>query len=218
MRLIAYALPAALLATSALAAPAKLDVKVDGITENQPIAEKYALCKPTKDGKSENGDNKRPTISWSGAPEGTKSYAVIVQDPDVPASFTKTGKDGEVIGAEEKRQDFYHWALLDIPADKKEIDGGRSSRAPKFGTPANNDLGSYLSDTHNYGGPCPPWNDERVHHYHFKVYALDTEKLELPKDATAKQADKALMKSPHVLARGAVTGTYTLNAKLRKEQ
>ena len=64
-----------------------------------------------------------------------------------------------------------------------------------------------------YDGACPPWNDERVHHYHFQVFALDTEKPEgLKETFTGAQAEAAIV--PHVLAKGEVVATYTLNAKL----
>ena len=207
-------------ATAHAAAP--LMVQVDNITDNGPISELHALCEATPDGKSTPGKNERPEISWSKAPAGTQSFAVIVSDPDVPADFSKAGKDGMVVEDSAPRQMFYHWGLVDIPATATHIEAGKLDKDGKlekpigFGTAVSNDLGKYLPDAHNYGGPCPPWNDQRVHHYHFAVYALDVKSLGLGKDATAKQAAETLEKSPHVLSKGELVGTYTLNKDLRK--
>lgn len=195
---------------------APLKVEVEKLTDNGPIPEAFALCEATPDGKSTAGKNQRPTISWSKAPKETKSFAVIVSDPDVPAEFSKAGKEGMVIGTDEPRQMFYHWALLDIPATKTRIEGGKPDAPVSFGVPARSDLGSYVPDARNYGGPCPPWNDARVHHYHFTVYALDVPSLGLAADVTAKQAAEAIASSNHVLAQGEMVGTYTLNKELRK--
>jgi Raf kinase inhibitor-like YbhB/YbcL family protein len=203
---------AAALAIDTPAAPA-LSVTVQGIRNQAPIPAQYALCKATDDGKSAPGENSRPSISWSGVPEGTKSLAVLITDPDVPADFTDAGKEGKTVAADAKRQLFYHWALADIPPDVTTIEGGDSEVAPLLGTRAIGSLGHYVKDAHNYGGPCPPWNDARVHHYHFAVYALAIPTLDLGEDATA--ADVAAAINGHVLASGEVVGTYSLNAAMK---
>lgn len=204
----------ALVASTAWAAPATLNVKVDGIARNDDrIPAKYALCQPTADGKSKEGENRRPGIQWSGAPADTRSFAVVVKDPDVPADFSDAGKDGKVVQKDAKRQLFYHWALADIPAEVTKIPDDLSSKAPKFGVKATGSLEKYVADATQYGGPCPPWNDERIHHYHFTVYALDVDTLKLPMNPTAAQVEKAA--EGHVLASGSVTGTYTLNPSLK---
>lgn len=198
----------------ALAAKPALTVTVEGIGADGVIEESYALCKATKDGKSEPGLNKRPTIEWSGSPITAKSYAILVIDPDVPTDFSDAGKDGRVVRDDAKRQQFFHWALVDIPAGTLKISGGDANAAPTVGKSLPGDLGSYIPDPKNFGGPCPPWNDERVHHYHFTVLALDVETLKLPEKATAK--DVLAAAGGHILARGERVGTYTLNPLLRK--
>jgi phosphatidylethanolamine-binding protein (PEBP) family uncharacterized protein len=60
-----------------------------------------------------------------------------------------------------------------------------------------------------YDGPCPPWNDMRVHHYHFTVYALSVERLDVPDDFTAVEAMEAMR--PNILAEARLTGTYAIN-------
>ncbi len=203
-------------AGAALAAPGTLKVTVEGIEHNNaPIPAKYALCQPTPEGKSKGGENIRPAIRWSGAPESTRSFAVVVKDPDVPADFTDAGKDGKVVKNTAKRQLFYHWALADIPAATHEIPGGKSYSSPDFGMKVSGSLEKYVDDPAQYGGPCPPWNDERVHHYHFTVYALDVATLNLPTDITAAKLEKAMQ--GHVLASGNVVGTYTLNKQLQAQ-
>jgi hypothetical protein len=69
-------------------------------------------------------------------------------------------------------------------------------------------------DYYGYDGPCPPWNDDLLHHYHFRVYALDVPTLGLAGKFTASAARDAMQ--GHVLAEAAITGTYTLNAALRR--
>ena len=215
MRILSLACIGLLLTSShAFAAPKTLTVSAGGMPHGK-IAEAFALCKATADGKSEPGTNARPDIAWSAGPAGTKSYAVIVMDPDVPADFTDAGRDGKVIPADAKRQNFFHWALVNIPASTNQIPGGDATIAPTVGMQVAADLGSYVSDAKNFGGPCPPWNDARLHHYHFMVMALNVETLKLPEKATAK--DVFTIAEAHAIARGERVGTYTLNPALRSK-
>lgn len=202
----------ALPALTAMAAPAALTVTVENMTDGAPIPARHALCKATTDGKSTGGENIRPDIGWSGAPIGTKSYAIIVKDPDVPADFTDAGKEGKTVAAQAKRQLFYHWAVTDIPATVSSIAGGDAKTPPAVGIQHLNSLGDYVPTPAQYGGPCPPWNDARVHRYHFTVMALDVASLKLDKTTPASDVEKAI--ATHVLARGTITGTYTLNPAL----
>lgn len=196
----------------AIAAPASLTVEVEGVQQDKAIPATFALCKPTADGKSTGGMNQRPTLRWSGAPEGTKSFAIIVKDPDVPADFADADKEGKTVLEDAPRQLFYHWALSGIPAAQTELPGGDAKIPPRIGTQHVNSLGTYVPTPAQYGGPCPPWNDARTHHYHFTVYALDKD-FRVKKDASAAEVEKQLQ--DHVLASGTVTGTYSLNAALK---
>ncbi len=205
--LIALALPFAAAATP-------LQVKVEDIANQKPIPEKFALCQPDGSGKSKGGENVRPTITWGHAPEGTRSFAVVVTDPDVPADFTDAGQEGKVVKEDAKRQLFYHWALADIPANVTEIPGGPSHEAPSFGTAASGSLEKYVDNPTQYGGPCPPWNDQRVHHYTFTVYALKVPALDLSPEPTAAEVEAAAKKA--AIAFASQTGTYTLNPALRR--
>lgn len=218
MRKIILALAAALLSSAAMAEAKEFTLKLKDIEPNKPIPPEFAFCQPDGAGKTRDGGNKNPQISWENPPAGTKSLALLVVDPDVPASFTDANKPGKTIVANFPRQDFYHWVLVDIPASLSQIDEGADSKgvAPggkplgktAYGLNGQNDYASFMQGTYGgYDGPCPPFNDERVHHYRFTLYALDVETLGLSGGFTGKEALRALRK--HTLATAELVGTYS---------
>jgi len=115
------------------------------------------------------GENKSPVLKWSGAPKGTKSFAVTVYDPDAP-----TGSG------------WWHWSVINIPADVNELksDAGNVSGAnlPAGAHQVRIDYGVAA-----WGGTCPPVGD-KPHRYIFTVHALKVDKLDIPADATAALA------------------------------
>lgn len=203
------------IAPNAMAKPATLTVTVDGIHDGGTIPDVLALCVPTNDGKSGPGRNMRPAIHWSGAPKGTQSFAVFMVDTDVPADFSDAGKDGKIIAADAKRRDFFHYGVIDIPADVTNLSGGETGSVAASGRELVTDLGAYVPTPTQFGGPCPPWNDKRLHHYHFHVLALSSPHVTLPKDATAAQAWAKL--APTALAHGELIGTYSLHMPMRAQ-
>jgi phosphatidylethanolamine-binding protein (PEBP) family uncharacterized protein len=215
------AIMATAIAASAAAPLPSLNVVVRDMVNGQTIAYKQALCLPTVEGKSDKtGENIRPEIRWSDSPTNTKSFAVFMMDPDVPADFTDAGKEGKVLAADAKRQDFYHWGVVNIPADVRTLAGGAPGSSVSSGTELTNDLGinGYITPPNAFGGPCPPWNDARVHHYHFIVLALNTANVTVTDKMTAKEMFGRLIDSNALLASGTVIGTYTLNPSLRAAQ
>jgi Raf kinase inhibitor-like YbhB/YbcL family protein len=225
------AIAVAALVLPGAAAAAALKVTVDGAAPGKAIPDQYAFCVPAPQGHVTFGANKNPKLSWSGAPKGTKSYAVIVVDPDVPSLPTNVNKEGKTIPTSLKRVPFYHWVLVDIPATVSAVDeGADSDKVTPHGKPPGpapiglrgiNDYTKWFASDAamqgNYGGydgPCPPWNDTIVHHYHFKVYALDVPRLKLGGMIDGPQA-LAAMKS-HTLAKGEAVVTYALNPGLMK--
>lgn len=128
------------------------------------------------------GSDVSPPLSWSGAPDGTKSFALICDDPDAP------GKT------------WVHWVLYDLPAGVGKLPRGVPGRAALSGggTQGTNDFRKI-----GYGGPCPPGG---THRYVFKLYALDTE-LKLGAGATKGDAERAM--KGHVLGQATLTGKYS---------
>lgn len=133
------------------------------------------------------GENKSPSLQWSGAPSGTKSFAVTVYDPDAP-----TGSG------------WWHWSVINLPADVTELraDAGALGDAnlPRGASHVRIDYGVAA-----WGGVCPPPGDS-PHRYIFTVHALKTDKLEIPADATAALA--GYMINANALAKASFTATY----------
>lgn len=212
-----------MLASTLLATPAyALEVRLGGISDGDTIPPNFAFCMPDGNGKTKNAANQNPQIRWSGAPEGTKSFALLVVDPDVPATFDDANKEGKTLPNDMPRQNFTHWVLIDIPANVKSIKQGQDSSSYKeggkplgkttYGVNGQNDYASFMKGTFGgYDGPCPPWNDERLHHYHFRLYALSVESLGLSGKFTGKEVEALLPQ--YTLAMGEAVGTYSNVAK-----
>lgn len=191
-----------------------------------PIPAEFAMGAP--DGF---GGNRNPHLAWDGAPEGTRSFALLCIDPDAPTDPSLAGKEGVEIPVEHPRGDFVHWAMADIPAEVREIAAGSCSdgvarggkRQPPGPAGARQGLNDYTGwftgdeamegEYFGYDGPCPPWNDSIPHHYHFRLYATDLERCPVDGPFTGKDVERAI--EGHVIAETEVTGIYTLNPRLR---
>lgn len=198
---------------------AALTVTVDSIKPGGAIPGRFAYCVPAKQGHVTSGPNSSPAIRWSKGPAGTASYAIITVDTDVPSVFDTANKEGQTIPADLKRRDFYHWILVDIPATVTGLpEGADSTGVTPNGKPPgptkNGVRGVNDYPGGGYDGPCPPWNDAIVHHYHFIVYALDVKSVGLSGKFTGAEAVKAIQ--GHVLAKGEVVGIYALNPDVAK--
>ena len=132
---------------------------------------------------SRDGANLSPPIEWQGAPRGTRSFALIVEDPDAPSGT------------------FRHWAAYDIPGDSQRIAEGAGSRqqgaAMQMGT---NDFGNT-----QYDGPQPP-SGHGTHHYYFRLFALDVPSLEISEQCSAEDVLSAAQE--HVLEEAQTVGTF----------
>jgi Raf kinase inhibitor-like YbhB/YbcL family protein len=175
--------------------------------------------------------NKNPQLEWTDVPAGTESFVLIVHDPDVPSKGDDVNKEGREVPPSLPRVNFYHWLLLDIPASAVEIAAGSQSdgitphgkRGPAAPGGMRHGLNNYTEwfendpamegDYFGYDGPCPPWNDSIVHHYMFTLYAVDVEQLDVDGELTGEKVEKAL--ESHVLAKASLTGTYSLNPKVK---
>lgn len=125
-----------------------------------------------------------PPLAWQGAPAGTKSYALILDDPDAPDPAAP-------------QRTWVHWVLYDIPAAVGSLAEGASEKLPTGTREGSNDWGKT-----GYGGPCPPTGRHRYFH---KLYALDVVLPDLHNPTKAQL--EAAMKG-HVLAETQLLGTY----------
>jgi Raf kinase inhibitor-like YbhB/YbcL family protein len=152
-----------------------------------PVAPLHVASGSFKDGENMprkltcDGPDISPDLQLPAPPAGTKSFAIVMDDPDAPQPFT-------------------HWIAYDIPADTHEVMEGTSAHNKRFehaveGVNSFGDIG--------YGGPCPPSGSP--HHYVFRIYALDVS-LGLPAGQTREQLAAAV--HGHVLAEGRITGLY----------
>src|SRR3954447_9253874 len=136
------------------------------------------------------GDNISPALSWSGAPSGTKSFAITIYDPDAP-----TGSG------------WWHWVVFNIPPETSALPKNASDVTK--GLMSNGSIqGRTDFGASGYGGPCPPPGD-KPHHYQITVFAVDVETLP---DATNDSASAALVGFDlhfHSLAKATLTGLYS---------
>jgi len=151
----------------------KIEVSSTAFKEGATIPKQY-----TGDGKDVS-----PPLRWSEPPQGTKSFALICDDPDAP------------------RKTWVHWVLFNIPAQQRELKEAvpAQQELPNGAKQGKNDFGKI-----GYGGPAPP--PGKPHRYFFKLYALDTQ-LDLPAGATKDQLVAAM--KDHILAEGQLMGLYS---------
>jgi Raf kinase inhibitor-like YbhB/YbcL family protein len=176
--------------------------------------------------------NRNPHLNWRNAPIGTKSFAVICHDPDVPSKGDDVNQEGREVSPDLPRVDFYHWVLVDVAATISAIKEGEFSnnvtgkgkRGPSSAHGTRQGVNDYTSwfasdpdmsgDYYGYDGPCPPWNDSILHHYVFTVYALDVETLPILGRFNGPDVMKVI--NQHKLGSASMTGIYTLNPRLVK--
>jgi len=195
--------------------------------DGTPIPAEFAFGRKPAEGHVELSSNHNPALNWSDAPAGTRSFVLICHDPDVPSRGDDVNQEGRSVPTDLPRVDFFHWVLVDIPADLREIaagsfsDGvtpsGKPGPAALLGTRQGvNDYTSWFAgdesmagDYYGYDGPCPPWNDLLRHRYIFTLYALDLERC--PVEGRFEGADVREAIRGHILAEASITGLYTLN-------
>lgn len=129
------------------------------------------------------GSDASPRLTWGGVPEGTGSFALIMDDPDAPVGI------------------FNHWILYDLPAEIRELSEG-FPKEPTLSNGAKQGITSF--GRAGYGGPCPPKGP--AHRYFFTLYALDIPKLGT--GAKASKEDVEGRMKGHVLGKAVIMGTY----------
>lgn len=131
------------------------------------------------------GDNRSPELRWSNPPEGTKSFIVILHDPDAP------GPGG-----------WWHWCAFDLPADTRSL----AENASQDGLPGDAVQVRNSYSSNDFGGACPPPGDQ-AHAYHLTLYALGTDSLGLDQDASPAMV--LFVADEHVLGKVGITGYYS---------
>jgi Raf kinase inhibitor-like YbhB/YbcL family protein len=155
-------------------------LKSPAFKAGKPIPRKYTA----------DGDNLSPPLEWTEPPPDTRSFALLVEDPDAPSGT------------------FRHWAVFDIPADQRSLPEGVGREKPPPSTHfAKNDFGRA-----RYDGPKPPEGDD-AHHYKFRLAALDASLAELTADVLpwktdAKAAEVWQTVKPHIIAEADLVGLY----------
>ena len=93
-----------------------MELRSNSLSPGDRISEAYALGRPDPDSHVSWAGNRSPHLAWSGAPQGTKSFAVICVDVDVPTKPDDVNQEGREVPSDLPRADFYHWVLVDLPA------------------------------------------------------------------------------------------------------
>ena len=176
-------------------------------------------------------ENRNPELSWSGAPAGTKSFALLCIDGDAPTKPDDVNQEGRTVPASLPRAEFVHWLLMDIPPAVARIEEGacsegvtpRGKQHPKGPAGTRQGVNDYtgwfkgdkdMDGTYlGYDGPCPPWNDERPHRYRFELHALDVARCDLREPFTLADVRKAI--AGHSLAMAEIAGLYALNPSVK---
>lgn len=178
--------PALLVTALTACGPAK---EADQMNDSTTVAQ-FALNSPDiRDGEpidrvyTCDGADQSPQLSWPEAPPGTRSFVLIMDDPDAPNGT------------------FRHWGVFNMPDTRTSIERGEGNGGSNTNfVQAVNDFGNS-----GYGGPCPP-KGHGPHRYRFKLYALDVDGLKLPADAKVEQVEREAQR--HQIAVAQITGTY----------
>ena len=199
--------------------------------DGQNIPDEFAFCVIDPTSHVRVSDNRNPHLTWSEAPAGTRSFALICHDPDVPSRGDDVNQEGRTVPATLPRVDFFHWVLTDLPATLNEILAGefaagvvaRGKAGPDTLHDARHGINDYTGwfagdkdmsgNYFGYDGPCPPWNDEIIHRYIFTLYALDIDRLPVSGTFTGQQLRQSL--SGHILTEARLTGLYSLNPDVK---
>jgi Raf kinase inhibitor-like YbhB/YbcL family protein len=194
------------------------------------IPTRFAFARPADEGHVTLSENINPALAWTEPPEGTKSFALICHDHDVPSAADDVNQEGREVPSDLPRVEFIHWVVVDLPADLREVRegefctgvsvGGKTGGTGPHGCRQGlNDFTGWFGgdpdmggDYHGYDGPAPPWNDSILHHYVFSLYALDIPTVPVEGSFTAAEVRAAI--DGHVLAEASVMGTYTQNPRL----
>lgn len=202
----------------------------DSWVNGERIPPKYAAGRIDPAGGVTFSDNVNPHLAWSEVPQGTRSFALICHDFDVPSRGDDVNRTDREVPQDLPRVDFFHWVMVDLPASLTSIAEGefsqgftpRGKTGPQTLHGARHGLNDYTGwfagdpersgSYFGYDGPFPPFNDSLVHHYVFTLYALAIERAPVEGHFTGTLVRERIY--DHVLAEATHSGTYTLNRRL----
>lgn len=208
-----------------------MHLRLEGIDDNGPIPERFAFGVRDAESHVRLSDNRNPKVTWEDVPDRARSLVLVCVDPDVPSKGDDVNQEGRDVPADLPRVDFYHWVMVDLAPAPGAVEEGACSDGitprgksdppgPKGSRQGLNDYTNWFRGDaemdglyFGYDGPCPPWNDSIVHHYHFVLYATDLERCPVDGDFTGPAVMEAI--EGHVLTEARVVGTYTLNPDLQ---
>jgi Raf kinase inhibitor-like YbhB/YbcL family protein len=202
----------------------------DSFRDGGSIPAKCAFAEVDIDLGFQHAGNRNPHLAWHEVAAGTESLVLLCIDGDAPTDASLVNRADLTLPEHLPRGDFFHWSLVDIPLGMNSIAEGALSKGVTArgkpgpavtldGVPLRQGINDYqgwfsgdpamAGDYYGYDGPCPPWNDERVHHYIFRLYALDVPRLELEGRFTCADVLNAI--HGHIIDEAQLIGSYTLN-------
>jgi hypothetical protein len=202
------------------------------IADGQPIKEEFAFGAYDPVSTVKLVGNKSPDVAWTDIPDGTESFVLTVHDPDVPSRPDDVNKTDRTVPYDLPRVDFFHWVAVDIPKTTTQLDVGAGSLCvvakgkpgPDAFDGARHGINDYTNwfagdpdmggDYYGYDGPCPPFNDERLHNYVFTIYALDVARCPVEGKFTGQDVRTAI--EGHILGQASFTGTYHIYPEARR--
>lgn len=204
-----------------------MHLKSDSFAHNSAIPPEFAFGVYDAETHMQFGPNQNPHLVWDDLPAGVQSLVLLCIDPDVPTVADDVNQAGQIIPASLPRTDFTHWAMVDIPPTIESIaagscaagviTGGKSAPAgPQGSRQGINDYTAFFAGNADlegnyfgYDGPCPPWNDELLHHYCFRLYATDLKLCPVGDNFTGTDVKAAI--AGHILGQAELIGLYSLN-------
>lgn len=201
-------------------------LRSDSFRPWQHLPSRVALGRSDGQGGATFAANRNPHLTFLDVPEGVKSFALWCVDPEAPSVGTDVNVPDRSVPLWLPRAEFFHWAVADLPADLRTIPeashangltprGKPPGPTPHGGRQGLNDYTGWFQGHSELGGswagwdgPFPPWNDERIHVYHFVLAALSVPKLDLPDNFDGRALRAAAL--PVAIATATVSGLYAI--------
>lgn len=207
-----------------------MKLRSDSFVPEAALPERLAFARHDASARVALAENTNPHLAWDDVPAGTRSFVLLCVDRDAPSCADDVNHPDREVAEDLPRADFYHWVLIDLPASTRSLAEGAYSHEvtprgkggavlPDGSRQGINDYTQWFAADHDmsgdyygYDGPCPPWNDARIHRYDFEVHAVDVERLPVEERFDGRLIRELLDR--HSLGSASIRGTYTLNPRL----